>query len=299
MTPYIFQCTVYDDDDENQLPDHKSSSNSSNLILLDARHWYRSKSLLAGLLLGCGLETLWMHLILPEDPRTITVIVSRMASYCFGLMTLLGMFLCLSFISAYRNNPARLQSLLLWFGTMAITGSMLTYLSEHMPYLNRKDSYSLFERHMAKGLSFIVTRVTYSVMALLCYLVGLYFCKRQKYYQVVCRGFPILRRLVVFIGGFGMGANAALVLASFLGVISPVTLDADGRVYDSGSGSAPLAIFRIILMVAMWVQEKVVMDSKAVASSIAAGEGKDHSEPLLDKKQSEEECDMIEYSFLC
>ena len=96
-----------------------------------------------------------------------------------------------------------------------------------------------------------------------------------------------------------MGANAALVLASFLGVISPVTLDADGRVYDSGSGSAPLAVFRMILMVAMWVQEKVVMDSKAVTSSIAAGEGKDHSEPLLDKKQSEEECDMIEYSFLC
>jgi cation transporter-like permease len=51
--PYLSQCTFYED----------STSPKQSLILLDARDWYRSRSMIAGILAGVLLESTAMIIL--------------------------------------------------------------------------------------------------------------------------------------------------------------------------------------------------------------------------------------------
>jgi hypothetical protein len=256
--PYAFEYAGYED-----------STDPKRSILLDARDWYRSRSMIAGILAGVMLES--TEMVLFPKPSTLCILFSLATSYWFGLLILFSLFLSGVTLSKYSNFP-RIQVIFYCLALMAVT--VLCSISEKPPDLPNKQEYTETERMLVYTAMSSIIFVKYMCGWLALATIILFFTTRSPSYLSFRRFFSLLRNVIVFVGACGIGVNICLYIACFIGFIPAV--------YDV-TGFVSMIMCRLVLIVAVWMQEKIVFPEV---------------EPTKSAK-TEEGGDTLEYSFIC
>jgi hypothetical protein len=114
-----------------------------------------------------------------------------------------------------------------------------------------------------------------SLSAWLALATIIFLMKGRQYYLAFQRFFSFIRNLIVFVGACSLGANACLFIASLTGAI-PV-------VYDV-TAFLSLVLCRLVLIVAPWIQEKLMFEDV---------------ETTRIEKETEKGDDTLQYSFIC
>jgi hypothetical protein len=245
--PYICKYTVYED----------STTPKQSSMLLDATDWYRSPSMITGILAGVLLEK--MVMITLPNPLHFCIFFSWTTNYCFGLLVVLSMFL---------TNSPRIKAGSFWERLFITAVAVLLIFSVVTLFLPNKQEYTETERMFGIAVISSVYFVTY-----ICSLLAL--ATRSNYYWSFRRFFSLLRNVVVFVGACSLGVNACLFIASLIGLI-PV-------VYDETVFLALELCRSLVLIVAAWIQEKIILFQEVKTTKSA--------------KETEEGDDTLEYSF--
>jgi hypothetical protein len=218
--------------------------------------------MIAGILAGVLLESTAM--IMLRKPSTLCIFLSWAISYWFNFLIMFSMFL------TYYGS-LRITSLLFLLIPMSVF-LMQSLWSEATPNLPKEQEHTELERSFAYSSIAFVN----SLSGLLALATVIFLMTGNQYYLAFQPFFSFLRNAIVFVGACSLGANTCLFIASLIGAI-PVVYDV--KVFSS------LVLCRLILIVATWIQEKLMFE--------------DVETTRIENNQTEKGDDTLLYSFIC
>jgi hypothetical protein len=225
--------------------------------------------MIAGILAGVMLQSTAM-IMLPQ-PSPLCILFSLATSYWFGLLILHSTILSVFTISKY-SHCSRIQAL--FYCLAGMTVALLNSLLEKPPDLPIKQEYTETEQMIVYATMSSILFVKY-MCGWLALATIMLFATRSPSYPSFRRCFSLLRNTIVFVGACCMGINICLYIAGFIGFIPAV--------YDV-TGFVSLMLGRLVMIIAVWMQEKIVFPEV---------------EPTKSEKMEEGEDTHLEYSFIC
>jgi hypothetical protein len=139
MQPYLSRFMVY-----------KDPTTPKQSILLNASSWYRSRSMIAGIISGTLLESTAM--IMVRNPSTICILLCLATSYCFPLLIILSMFF-IGVSSHQITNP------LCCVMTVDLFMIVLSLLYTSTPNLPTNQEFTELEQMFVSAVKFSFTTV--------------------------------------------------------------------------------------------------------------------------------------------
>jgi hypothetical protein len=253
---------------EYSTPPKKSS------IFLNARDQYRSRFMIAGILAGVLLESTAM--IILREPSTLCILFSWATNCWFDFLIEFSIFLTNFLAGKYYSSP-RFSSRLFWLILMSVF-LMLSLWSETAPNLPKKQEHTELERSFAltlqSSIAFVTSLFGWLALATIIFVMtGSQYCVDFQPFFSSLRN--VIVNVIVFVGACSLGANTCLFIASLIGAI-PVVYDA--TVFLS------LVVCRLVLIVAAWIQEKLIFEDV---------------ETTRIEKETEKGDDTQQYSIIC
>jgi hypothetical protein len=226
--------------------------------------------MITGILAGVLLESAAM--IILRKPSTLCILFSWATNYWFDFFILFSIFLTNFRAGKYYGSP-RIKSLLFLLILMGVF-LMQSLWWETAPNLPKEQEHTELERSFAytlkSSIAFVASLSAWLVLATIIFLMT-----GSQYYLAFQPLFSFLRNVIVFIGACSLGANTCVFIASLTGVL-PVVYDV--AVFLS------LVLCRLVLVVAAWIQEKLMFEDV---------------ETTRMEKQTEKGDDSLQYSFIC
>jgi hypothetical protein len=225
--------------------------------------------MIAGILAGVLLESTAMVIL--HKPSTLCILFSWAINFWFDNFILFSIFLT-NFRAGKYYGSSRIKSLLFLLILMSVF-LIQSLWSETTPNLPREQEHTELERSFAYTLKSSIAFVT-SLSAWLVLATIILLMTGRQYYLAFQPFFSFLRNVIVFIGACSLGANTCVFIASLTGAI-PVVYDV--TVFLS------LVLCRLVLIVALWIQEKLMFEGV---------------ETTRIEKQKEKGDDTLQYSFI-
>jgi hypothetical protein len=148
-------------------------------------------------------------------------------------------------------------------------------LLEATPNLPKDQEHTKLEQKSAYTLQYSIAFLT-SLSGWLALASLIFLMKGRQYYLAFQPFFSFLRNVIVFVGACSLGANACVFIASLTGAI-PVVYDV--TVFLS------LVLCRLVLIVASWIQEKLMFEDVEITR--------------IEKQTEEGDDNTLQYSFIC